>query len=79
MCGKLLKSIYGTRDAAQNWEEKYKEVHLEMGFKQGMASSCVFYHEKRKLRTVIHGDDFTTLGYDADLDWYREQVKRDWR
>ena len=47
-----------------------------MGFMQGMASSCVFYHAKRKLRTVIHGDDFTTLGYDADLDWYREQVKK---
>ena len=36
----------------------------------------MFYHEKRKLRTVIHGDDFTTLGYDADLNWHREQIKK---
>ena len=23
MCGKLIKSMYGTRDAAQNWETAY--------------------------------------------------------
>ena len=23
MCGKLIKSMYGTRDAAHNWEEEY--------------------------------------------------------
>ena len=23
MCGRLLKSLYGTRDAAQNWEVEY--------------------------------------------------------
>ena len=23
MCGKLMKSMYGTRDAAQNWEQEY--------------------------------------------------------
>ena len=23
MCGRLNKSMYGTRDAAQNWEEEY--------------------------------------------------------
>ena len=26
MCGRLEKSMYGTRDAAQNWEEHYAET-----------------------------------------------------
>ena len=29
MCGKLYKSMYGTRDAAQNWEAAYTEFMKE--------------------------------------------------
>ena len=42
MCGKLLKSMYGTRDAAQNWGAAYSEFMKSIGFQQGKASSCVF-------------------------------------
>ena len=44
------------------------------GFKRGRSSPCIFYHKARNLRAVIHGDDFTILGHDEDLDWFREQV-----
>ena len=68
MCGRLNKSMYGTRDAAQHWEEHYSQAHQEIGFEQGMASTCVFVHKTRNIVVVIHGDDFTALGYDKDLD-----------
>ena len=32
MCGKLLKAMYGTRDAAQNWESEYVEFLNSLGF-----------------------------------------------
>ncbi len=41
-CGKLNKSMYGTRDAAQNWEEEYTSVLVGIGFRRGKASPCVF-------------------------------------
>ena len=41
MCGKLLKSMYGTRDAAQNWGAAYKEFMKSMGFRSGVSSPCV--------------------------------------
>ncbi len=25
---------------------------------------------------VVHGDDFTILGYAKDLDWYRERIRK---
>ncbi len=59
MRGKLLKSMYGTRDAAPNWEEEYSSTMIEIGFRQGKSSPCVFYHAGKGM---IHGDDFTTLG-----------------
>ena len=32
------------------------------------------YHVERNIRLVVHGDDFTALGYEGGLDWYREKV-----
>ena len=76
MCGRLKKSMYGTRDAAHNWEECYREAHLSMGFQQGKASTCVYYHAKRNIRVVIHGDDFTALAKAMELDWYRAEIMK---
>ena len=38
MCGRLLKSLYGTRDAAQNWEFEYIEFMESVGFNVGMST-----------------------------------------
>ena len=68
MCGRLTKSMYGTRDAPQNWQFALRAILIQMGFKRGRASPCVYLHEARHIRIVIHGDDITVLGYDEELD-----------
>ena len=67
MCGRLNVSMYGTRDAAANWEETYAQHLISNGFLQGKSSPCVFHHPMRKVRCVVHGDDFTFLGCDDQL------------
>ncbi len=47
-CGKLKVSMYGTRDAAANWEACYSEWLTKMGFIKAMSSGCIFYHEKNR-------------------------------
>ena len=74
MCGKLVKSMYGTRDAAQNWEEEYCGFMEELGFVRGVSSPCVFFHEERDMRAVIHGDDFTLLADAKHLDWFKVKI-----
>ena len=77
MCGRLNMAMYGTRDAPQNWEFEYAEFMEKNGFKKGKATPCLFYHEPRNLRVVVYGDDFTVLGPEEELDWFRKQmVKR---
>ena len=76
MVGELDFSLYGTRDAAQNWESAYSTFMEGIGFAKGRASPCIFRHSKRDLRVVVHGDDFTILGYEEDLDWFREHITR---
>ena len=74
MCGKLQKSLYGTRDAAQNWEAEYSEFMGSLGFQSGKSSPCTFYCEARDVRAVIHGDDFTLLGSRESLDWFKSRI-----
>jgi len=76
MCGKLEMAMYGTRDAPQNWEFEYTDFMLGAGFTQGKATPCLFYHEPRNIRVVVYGDDFTVLGSETNLDWFRKQMAK---
>ena len=76
MCRKLHVSLYGTLDAAQNWEETYSQWLIKLGFRRGRASPCVFYNHTRNIRVVVHGDDFTCLGFQEGLDWLRDEFRR---
>ena len=60
--GQLSMSMYGTRDAAMNWQEEVAKEMRKLGFQRGRYNSCLYYHETRNLRTFLHGDDFATVG-----------------
>ena len=44
------------------------------GFVSGIASPCCFYHEAMGLACVVHGDNCTCLGLDAEIDLYEKQL-----
>ena len=41
-----------------------------------MATPCAFYMEGKELRVVVHGDDFTILGHESDLKWFRDKIRK---
>ena len=59
-CGLLKRHMYGTRRAAEGWQDEYSSTLVSAGFEQGKASACVFVHPERKIAVSVHGDDFTT-------------------
>ena len=67
MVGQLQLSLYGTRDAAANSTACYTDFLQKLGFEQGKASPCNFYHPKKELSLTVHGDDFTTAGTERAL------------
>ena len=75
LCGKLRFSMYGTRDAAQNWHQEYTQQLLNVGFEQGKASSCIFYHPQKNIRTYVHGDDYVSRGQLDSLKWMRARLE----
>ena len=42
------------------------------GFIKSRATPCMFYHEGRGVRLVIHG---TALGREVELDWFLDSIK----
>ena len=54
MCGLLQYSLYGTRDAAQNWEEEIASTLSDLKLTRRIAYPCVW--------PTVHGDDITIGG-----------------
>ena len=74
-CGRLSLSMYGTRDSAMNWQEEYSRRFVENGFSQGVATPCVFYHEGKGIRTLVHGDDYVSVGKPHHLRWMKGMLE----
>ena len=79
MCGRLNYSMYGTRDAAQNWAKEYSDMFTSIGFKQGRASPRAFHHQAKGIRTFVHGDDYVSVVEPKELDWMKRQLKRKYK
>ena len=75
MCGLLMKHMYGTKRAADGWQQEYSGFLRSLGFKQGVACPCVFVHPSRGLICSVHGDDFTTAGEARELDWFEDSLE----
>ena len=68
LVGELELSLYGTRDAAQNWAKEYTTYLESIGFKAGAASPCNFVNESMEVFVTVHGDDFTADGPQRSLE-----------
>lgn len=71
MCGRLNYSMYGNRDAAQNWYQECSRQRIQIEFQQGKASPCTFYHPTRGIRIYVHGGDYVSTGKPEQLQWMK--------
>ena len=62
LVGVLNMSLYGTRDAAKNWQDEVARMMKIWGFRQGQYNPCLYHHDKWQLATLVHGDDFVSVG-----------------
>ncbi len=75
--GILRKSLYGTRDAALNWQVTYSNHLKKIGFKQCVFSPCVFRHDTRKIYCMVHGDDYLSVGAETELIWMKTELEQE--
>ena len=76
MVGLLQMSLYGTRDAAVNFQQEVRKFMVSQGFTQGVYNPCTYYHRARELRTLVHGDDFVTTGNRWETQWFKKVLEK---
>ena len=62
VCGKLLRALYGSRDAGRQFELKVRSVMTLLDFSVGLFSPCIFKSESRNLQAYVYGDNFVLKG-----------------
>ena len=68
VCGLLLRSIYGLRDAGMNFEQLTSQVMDKLGFACGLWTPCVFVRREKN-------DNFVTQGVRRELYDFFQQLK----
>ena len=58
MVGHLNQRLYGTRDAAPNFQKQVQTFMQTIDFRKGRYNLCTHFHIELKLRTLVHGDGF---------------------
>jgi len=60
---KLKKSLYGTKQAARQWNQRIHDHMIKFGFKQTEADQCVYLRNsgKEKIIIVIYVDDLIVM------------------
>ena len=73
--GVLVKSLYGTRDAAYNWSEEVAKFMQGIGFIRGRYNPCLYYHPVKEIETLVHGDDFASVAEARELSWLGKKLE----
>ena len=68
--------MYGTRDAAANFQLEVKKVMVKLGLKVGRYNPCTYYHNNLNIKTLIHGDDFVSVGSKEDCGWLKKMLEK---
>ena len=76
MVGLLKMSLYGTRDAAVNFQQEVRKVMMKLGFTVGKYNVSTYHNKSRDLKTLVHGDDFVTIGGREDAKWFEEALSK---
>ena len=79
LVAKLLKSMYGTRNAPKAWGQHVRRILLGLGFTQGRANSCTYYHKERDLRVIVHVDDFAFVGPRPAINWFTQAMRKEFK
>lgn len=68
---KLLKALYGTREAARLWYDHFKDILVSYGYKVSELDKCVFYKNNKdgteKSIILLHVDDGLVIADNKEI------------
>ena len=76
LLGKLKLCLYGTQDAAQGLQETISSHLGSIGFTRGRGHPSVFWHPRRQVKTLVHGDDYVSGGDEESMKWLEDELAK---
>lgn len=71
----LLRSLYGLKQSARDWNLLMKSELLNWGFAQSKADPCLFVHTEKQIRLLVYVDDLAAAAPEARvLDWFYNKL-----
>jgi hypothetical protein len=61
---RVLRSLYGLKQAARDWNILCKEYLILLGFKQSLADPCLYTHENKGIKLLGYVDDIAAAAKD---------------
>ncbi len=77
MVGKLVKAMYGARDAPLIWQAELRRVMEKLGFEARVLQPGLYHNKARDTDVVAQVDDFWRTGRDQDLKWLHDKLKEE--
>ena len=72
---RLLKSLYGLKQASRNWNKEHTKFLELIGFKQLRSEDCIYFHEVKQIITLVYVDDLLITGNnDENIKWTKEKL-----
>ena len=62
LVGMLDMSLYGTRDAAVNFQTEVGNLMHNLGVKTSKFNPSLFHHPEEDIKVLVHEDDFVAAG-----------------
>jgi len=66
---RLVKAIYGTRDAPAIWQQEVRKVMESLGFTGSKSNPGIYWHSGRDIFVDVHVDDFLCCADRHQLEW----------
>jgi hypothetical protein len=74
---KALRSLYGLKQAARDWNLLIKKELITWGFIQSLADPCLFTHTEHNVNILVYVDDICAAArLQEDLNWFYTKLSK---
>jgi Reverse transcriptase (RNA-dependent DNA polymerase) len=74
---RVLRSLYGLKQSARDWNTLCKSVLKQLGFRQSLADPCLFTHPEKGITLLVYVDDIAAAAKDTTaLHWFYDNFRK---
>lgn len=74
---RVLRSLYGLKQSARDWNLLCKSELQKLGFKQSLADPCLFTHADKGITLLVYVDDIAAAALDKSaLSWFYNNFRK---